>query len=328
MSFAPPQSLSSKAQDRILGLFVLLAVLLALGLFVEDVTSQRSKWAVYHAQLSSSFGLGQGAPVRLNGVTVGRIESLNLTENGAVSVTLFLQKEHQQLYRQGSHIKIDSSLDIDSVLSGTGVVFIPGKGGLLKDGATLPATEPKSLDVLIEEWDVETLTRKVGDILDNLDSIVSSVNANQDALSASLQNVADLTTTMAKASEQLPMVLTQMQTTMSVMQTSLTDGKNLVESNMASFQEVAHNSNELIATLNTIATQVEPATADLPETQALLSSLLWEVNGLTQQLRQHWLLQSTERPYVPDNASKDGLFPPDNTLYQDENVVSEGVRSQ
>ncbi|MEC7470406.1 MAG: MCE family protein, partial [Pseudomonadota bacterium] len=168
MSFAPSQSLSSRAQDTVLGLFVVVAIVLGGWLFFEDTRQAQGKQLSFEAVLSSSYGLSKGSPVRLNGVNVGRIESIGLTAQGDVALTLSMQTEYQSLYREGSQLKIDSTLDIDNVLSGAGIAFIPGTGAPLGNGATLTASEPKSLKTLMEEWDIQALSQKVADILINL----------------------------------------------------------------------------------------------------------------------------------------------------------------
>lgn len=326
MSFAPSQSLSSRAQDTVLGLFVVIALVLAGWLFFEDTRQGQGKQLSFGAILSSSYGLSKGSPVRLNGVNVGRIESIGLTAKGDVALTLMMQTEYQALYTEGSQLKIDSTLDIDNVLSGAGIAFIPGKGAPLQDGAILSASEPKSLKALMEEWDIQALSQKVADILINLDAIVSNVSSNQDNLTRSLENVATLTESMNAASQQLPAVLAQMQQTMKVMESTLQSGQTTLADNMGAFTDVAEQSSALIKSIDKIASNIEPTVSELPETQALLNNLLFEVNGLTQQLRQHWLLQGSQAPAknTGQRSPGNGLFPPDDSLYQSESGTSQG----
>ena len=137
MSFAPSQSLSSRAQDTLLGLFVIVAVLLAGWLLFEDLQEQHADQLRFRANLSSSFGLGVGSPVKINGVSVGRIDNIRLSEQGQVALDLVMQREYQSLYRAGSRLKIDSTLAIDNVLSGAAIAFIPGPAGQLQNGALL-----------------------------------------------------------------------------------------------------------------------------------------------------------------------------------------------
>lgn len=316
MSFAPSQTLSSRTQDTLLGLFVIVAILLAGWLLFEDLQEQHSEQWRFRATLSSSFGLSVGSPVKINGVNVGRIDSIELNEQGNVALVLVMQREYDALYRIGSRLKIDSTLAIDNVLSGTAIAFLPGHSGQLQNDALLETEEPRSLQNLMQEWNVQALAQKVADILVNLDKIVSNVSDNQDSLTQSLENVAKLTSSMTEASQQLPAVLSQMQRTMQVMESSLRQGTDTINDNMTTFAGVAEQSAELMESMNTIAVNIEPTVAEMPETQALLNNLLTEVNGLTRQLRQHWLLQGTEPVSVPVKLPENnGLFPPDETLY-------------
>ena len=316
MSFAPSQSLSSRWQDTLLGLFVVVAILLAGWLLFEDMQQQSGEPLHFRTHLSSSYGLSTGSPVKLNGVNVGRIDNIRLNGTGQVALDLVMQPEYKALYRQGSKLQIDSTLAIDNVLSGAAIAFVPGASGQLENGALLEAEEPQSLQALMEEWDLQSLSKKVADILVNLDGIVANVNDNQDALSQSMQNVATLTASMTRASEQLPVVLTQMQQTMQVIESALQQGSESIHNNMDALAGVADQSAQLINTINALAVDIEPTVAELPETQALMNDLLIEVHGLTRQLRQHWLLQSGEPvSELPEPPNNNGLFPPDESLY-------------
>lgn len=317
MSFAPVQSLSSRAQDRMLGLFVIVALVVGVFLVIQDAALERQRWLRVAVDLSSSFGITQGAPVRINGVIVGRVDSVVLNDTGEVNLNLLLERKHQALYLQGSQVKVDSTLGLDNVLSGTGLVFIPGKGKPLNDGEHIGAIEPKSLDQLMDEWDVETLTRKVGNILENLDVIVRNVSDNQENLSESLNNIAQMTSVMASASQEVPKVLQQMSRTMSVLEGALTDSQSLLQDNVEDVNKLIADSGRLIQTLNSIAEQVQPASQDIPQTQQLLSELLYEMSGLTRQLRQHWLLQGSAQPPAQSNqVPQNALFPADDSLYE------------
>ena len=100
------------------------------------------------------------------------------------------------------------------------------------------------------------------------------------------------------------------------METTLQEGSQTVNDNIATFAGVAEQSAELIESINAIAVNMEPTVAEMPETQALLNNLLFEVNGLTRQLRQHWLLQGGEPVSLPGKRPENnGLFPPDESLY-------------
>ncbi|GGF79493.1 MlaD family protein [Alteromonas lipolytica] len=316
MSFAPSQSLSSRWQDTLLGMFVVVALLLAGWLVFEDLQEQHGEQIRFEAHLSASYGLSAGSPVKLKGVTVGRIDSIHLTDSGEVALNLVMQPEYRALYRMGSKLQVESALAIDSVLSGAAIAFIPGDSGQLANGAVLDADEPQSLQDLMVEWDVAALSQKVADILINLESIVANVNNKQEVLNQSMENIATLTANMAGISQQLPAVIDQMQQTMQVMQTSLQDSTENLNNNMDAFAGVASQSATLIESINGIATDIQPTVADLPETQALLNDLLLEVNGLTRQLRQHWLLRGDNPTATPGQAPENnGLFPPDESLY-------------
>ena len=113
---------------------------------------------------------------------------------------------------------------------------------------------------------------------------------------------------------------------MKVMESTLQNGQTTLTDNMGAFTDVAEQSSALIKSIDKIASNIEPTVSELPETQALLNNLLFEVNGLTQQLRQHWLLQGGQP--ASDKSGKrpqgNGLFPPDESLYPSERGESQG----
>ncbi len=317
MSFAPPQSLSASRQDKLLGLFVIIAVVVTLSIYVRSALDDSELWLTFNAKMHSSYGLSVGAPIKLNGINIGQIDQVELTPSGEVLIEFTLSTEYQNLYTTNSVLVVDTTLGINNVLSGAGLNFQSIPGPKLGEGAAVQVQEPQSLQSLMDEWDVEALANQVKDILNNLNEVMSTVRDNQQNVTASLNNIASMTETLAQASESLPSVLAKLDATLTTLQQTVTDTQSVLNQNVDVFNETLTTSTEMMQGINGIVNALEPTIESLPETQRLLDSVLLETLNLTEKLNQHWLLGDSQLPQSTTSISRPFIvLPPDESLYQ------------
>lgn len=317
MSFAPSQSLSASRQDKLLGLFVIIAVVVTLSIYVRSALDDSELWLTFDAKMHSSYGLSVGAPIKLNGINIGQIDQVELTPSGEVLIEFTLSTKYQNLYTTNSVLVVDTTLGINNVLSGAGLNFQSIPGPKLSEGAAVQVQEPQSLQSLMDEWDLEALANQVKDILNNLNEVMSTVRDNQQNVTASLNNIASMTETLAQASESLPSVLAKLDATLTTLQQTVTDTQSVLNQNVDVFNETLTTSTEMMQGINGIVNALEPTIESLPETQRLLDSVLLETLSLTEKLNQHWLLGDSQLPQSTTSISRPFIvLPPDESLYQ------------
>ena len=129
----------------------------------------------------NSAGLKVGAPVALEGVTVGSVKMIRVlpTHNPTpVEVTMKISKKYQAALRADSK----TSLDTVGVLGDT-IVDIDSKratGALLQDNAELPTTETPNLSDVIKSS--QGTIEQLNTILAKIDNLVDSLNTGKGSI--------------------------------------------------------------------------------------------------------------------------------------------------
>jgi phospholipid/cholesterol/gamma-HCH transport system substrate-binding protein len=138
---------SSSSRDLVVGLFVLLGLgaIAYLSLQVGGIELRRDGGLVVYATFDDIGGLAPRAPVRISGVKVGRVESIELDDDLRARVRLELER--------GLELSIDTSASIRTagLLGDQFVALEPGaEDALLRTGEEFSFTESAfSLDKLI-----------------------------------------------------------------------------------------------------------------------------------------------------------------------------------
>ena len=310
MSFAP----STKRSDQVLGLVVvvtLILVAITTWLFMRGGDDERF---ILHTKLSSSFGITAGASVRLHGVVIGEVSSVKLTDEGAVQMSLSLSSQHAQLYRRNSLVRIDTTLAIDSVLTGVGLEFLPSSSGpALRSGDSIDAEAPKTLDQLMSDWNIQSIMQRTANVLAQVEQVVANVNGNQQQISQAIEHMMVFSERLANASSHLPDIMQRTDRTLTAIEQLARKGQQSIETNEQSVTEILQQSLVVSQHVDRILTELAPVISSLPRTQQSLHQLLDSSHQLTEQLRQHWLLQPNAVPARPHAHT--GPMPHDNRLY-------------
>jgi len=196
--------METKVNYSLVGAFVLVlaAALIGIVLWLAAGGALQKKYDVYLAiEDESVAGLNLNAPVKYNGVDVGKVRSIELDHNNAGRVNLLFAIE------RGTPIKEDT-VAVLKTQGLTGIAYVELSGGAVSSPVlqTLPGnqypviqTKP-SLSARLEN----VLT----DVLAKLDSTSTSINAilsdqNRAAFSSVLADMATVTRTIASREKQI-----------------------------------------------------------------------------------------------------------------------------
>src|ERR1035437_215863 len=84
--------MKSRAQNWVVGAFAYVSIaVLLFGIYFLKETTPGSKMSVYHARFDQVSTLQEGDPVKVNGVKMGRVTSIDL-EDRVVNVTFELRR--------------------------------------------------------------------------------------------------------------------------------------------------------------------------------------------------------------------------------------------
>ena len=187
-----------KKQEIWAGTFVLAALLL-FGLFIWVLGSERQIFARqgdYYVSFSDVKGLSEGAPVRLGGLTIGRVSKISFAPSYKIPliwVTLLINDQYRERIRTDSLVTIETQgLLGDRFVN----ISMTGSGLELKPGSNLKSQEPA---------DISEVLAKAGVIVDNTTKISENVSKYLGT------GKEDLLSDLSKSAKSLTDILTQIQ---------------------------------------------------------------------------------------------------------------------
>lgn len=202
--------MEDRAKYVLIGLFTFVVILGAFGfVYWLHATSSTKDSASYRVIFSGSVtGLRPGAPVLFNGIRVGEVASLGLTDNPA-EVAAMLSVSPKTPVRSDTTVTLDYA-------GLTGIASVSLKGNL----GSAPALEkvgddPPTLRAQTAAGDMSSAARET---LAHVDAILTQ---NQESLHKSIKNIETFTDTLARNSDNIDRILeTGAETVSSVKQLS------------------------------------------------------------------------------------------------------------
>jgi ABC-type transporter Mla subunit MlaD len=306
-AYAPFQVAS---KDRIVGLFVIGAVLLILiGFLIPAINKLAAdERLVFYTELDQTYGIAPEASVSLRGVAIGHVVAVAITPVGMVRVDMALSQDYANFYTRGSRLAVDTNIGVNTILTGSGLILTPGTADLapLDKNAYIPTDVPQGIAALLEELDVVKLTQQVTDIVANVESITFGINSNQDKIYRSLGNLETVTQNLAQVSLSFPGMVESVDKSLGTLEITLTGVDKVIRSTDISLQASLEN----IALLTTQATTTLAETSELmqatgPVMQQLPTVLLTtdvalqSITRLTDQVSQSWLLGGGAQAIAP-----------------------------
>jgi phospholipid/cholesterol/gamma-HCH transport system substrate-binding protein len=251
--------MEARANYVAVGAFVLavLAGILVATLWLARVQFQ-TQYQYFETHVAGPVsGLGVGAPVRLNGIDVGRVTKMALDPKDPRLVTLLLQ------VRDGIEIHSDSVASIESQ-GLTGVSYVEISGGTLgsplliaAEGQKYPqiASRPSSLQEVFDN--APELLSRLLIIADRLESVLD--DKNRSAIAETLVNIRDTTGTLSRRSKDIDQLIVDSGTTMR----NLADASATLKSTLANLDRASGKADGLIASANTTFDHATKLATDL-----------------------------------------------------------------
>ncbi|MBV8456719.1 MAG: MCE family protein, partial [Acetobacteraceae bacterium] len=247
--------MESQANYVATGAFVLLVLagIIAAALWVAGAQFN-THYDVYETHIPGSVaGLDSGAPVKVNGIDVGHVSSMEQDVRNPADVNLLLQ------IRPNATIRSDSvaSLQMQGL---TGGRYVEITGGTLaspklsaEPGQRYPtiAARQSSLDALFN--DVPQLMKNLKVIADGLQSILD--DRNRHSIDQTLASLSDLTTKLDQHSQDLDRMLANGDSTLH----NLARASANLDTLLARFQGTPQELDRLIASANLLTDNLNDA---------------------------------------------------------------------
>lgn len=282
----------------LVGGFVLLlgAALVAGVLWLASGGAFQKKYDLYLAvEEESVAGLNPNAPVKYNGVDVGKVQQIRLDQDNPARVNLLLAIE------RGTPIKEDT-VAVLRTQGITGLTYVELQGGASNAPPLRTAAGAKYPEIRTKPSLGARLENVLTNVLTKLDSTSSSINAlldaeNLAAFKSALADIATVTHTLAARQDTIDKGITQAARTLENTAQATAHMAATVERIGNSADAVEKMGNEVAKTSVSAAKVVDALGADAKrfsaETLPELERLLGELSALSTSLRH--LSEQTER---------------------------------
>lgn len=285
-------------------------MLIFVVLWLASGGAMQKKYDLYLAVLEESVaGLNISAPVKYNGVNVGKVQNIQLDPTNPQRVLLIFAIE------RGTPIKVDT-VAVLKTQGLTGIAYVELDGGVknsaplvAKDGQKYPVIQTKpSLSTRLENI-LTTVLAKLDATSSNIDSLLSRENqlafkstladiavvaktiaARKSEIDAGIVNVARTADNSARATQKLNPIIDKMPPVVDRLNITITQINKSALAIEKAANEAAIASNSAGKAVESVGANINGyATETLPEVQRLLT----ELNELSTSLKH--LVEQTER---------------------------------
>ena len=311
-------------RDRIVGLFAIGAVLLFLiGFIIPAIRSlAEDEGKAFHTIIEQTHGVARNADVTMLGVPIGKVRAVAITADGMVRVDISLSRAYEDFYTKNSRLEVDSELGVN-ILTGTGLILHPAsrENGLLEQGQFIVTEVPQSIGSILDEIPVQQLADQVTEIVSNVEDITTELVNNQDKIYASIDNLEEVTQSLATVSQTLPGMVNSVDASLVSMQSSLAGVDRMIAATEEDLSRTLANTVDLTSQATVTLAEAEvmmrnsaPIIAQLPGVMITTDLALQSVTKLTDQLSQSWLFGGTSDAGTTVRAIPN-IHPHDDSLY-------------
>jgi phospholipid/cholesterol/gamma-HCH transport system substrate-binding protein len=290
--------METKVNYAIVGAFVLVlgAMLIGGALWLASGGTLQKKYTSYLAIMEESVsGLNLNAPVKYNGVDVGKVRNIQLDPANPERVRLAL------LIERGTPIKVDT-VAVLKIQGLTGIAYVELSGGA-RDAPLLEAVAPEQYPLILTKPSLSarlenvltSVLAKLDRTSGNIDALLS--NENQAAFKSALADIATVARTIAARKETLDAGITQAARTLENASRLTAQAGSVIDRVGRAADAVEEMGTEVARTGTSAGKVVDAAGADISrftaDTLPELERLLGELATLTTSLRR--LTEQTER---------------------------------
>lgn len=305
--------MSYTVQERLVGIFVLsaLAIIFVLMIINSKTAHIFEERITLNTFLTKAEGISTETPVKISGIEVGKVTSLDIAPDHRIHVTLIVYKRYQPLLRSDSK----AALGKLSVLGKSVIDITAGSTNkpMLADGDTIEVEEPLSVDELLAELtpvikNVENTVERLAEVMDKIEpQKVESIVTNLDE---SAQNIRRVTTSLNQAEGTIGMAINdrdfrtrfsnavssidrafvQMDKRLAELEgtsTNLSKSAQDLPAITAEFKAVLNNTNALLGTMNM-------EMQEIPQLVTRMNTLMEQTDRLLEGINNSWLFSSEE----------------------------------
>ena len=270
--------ISYSTQERIVGIFVLIAMFILLGLLLSSGKTKNlfEDYITIYGELQSIQAVNKDAEVVISGLPAGTVTSVDITDDNKVILTMKILKKYHNLLREDS-IATLSSFNF-AVVQKSMIEITTGSTDktLLKDGSTMAIDEAFNIKEMIAK--IEPIFISLEDSIQKMNNVLSAID--HDKLKVTLNNMNVLTTGIRDITQHM------------------TAGKGLIGSALyekemeSNVKTIAVNMVDVTKELSIMMKQLNNQIADMPELVNKIGPLLKEADKTIKASQRIWPLSS------------------------------------
>ena len=267
------------------GVFLILAVIVFIvGIWIlgqeREVFSSKS---LFHTTFKNVQGLSRGAPVRLSGITIGRVEEIGFREKAqdpSVHITLSISEQYLPLLKEGSV----ASIQTQGLLGDKFLSIFPGESkALLTTGSQIEAREMRDVADTLQR--ASTIINRTAKISEEASQLIKEFRKEtMENIRKTSANLADITS-------------------------EIKDGNGLLHELIYTNKQ-AKMLNAALAEMESTAKNLSKATRSLAEGTGTLGALLFDASlydnlvDVTDEAKRNFLLKSAIRLSLKEESGK------------------------
>ena len=270
--------ISYSTQERIVGVFVLVALFILLGLLLSSGKTKNlfENYITIYGELQSIQAINKDTEVIISGLPAGTVTSVDIADNNKVILTMKILEKYHNLLRQDSVAKL-SSFNF-AVVQKSIIEITPGSSGteLLEDGSTIAINEAFNIKEMMAK--IEPIFVSLEDSIQKMNSVLSAIDHQK--LEVTLDNMNVLTTDIRDITRHI------------------NAGKGLIGSALyekdmeANVKSIAVNMVDVTEELRTLMQQLNQQIAEVPELTNKIAPLLQEADKTIKASQRIWPLSS------------------------------------
>ena len=300
-------------QERLVGVFALSALAIVFVLmFINSKTAHLFEDRItLHTYLTKAEGISTETTVKISGIEVGKVSSLDIAPDHRIHVKLIVYKRYHPLLRSDSKAAIGKL----SLLGKSMIEITAGstEQALLADGAIIEVEEPLSVDELLAQLTpvihgVETSVKRfaaimqkiepqqVGNVVTNLEksaqnieNVTAQLNSAQGTIGMAINDPA-FQQRFSRAITSIDQAFVQMEKRLHELETTSVN----VSKSSEEFPAITAEFKGVLSNTNAMLTNVNIELKQLPELVTRMNVLMEETDRLLEGINNSWLLSSEE----------------------------------
>ena len=296
----PEHGLQIEFREKMVGLFIVITMGLALGILVFIGRGQHwfKKKTTFYTYFNEGYNLKPGAQVKIFNTWIGFVEQMELTKENRVKITIKIFENDAAKIRADSIATVDSPTIIGSEF----IAITPGspekpaipKGGIINSKAK------KNIGEYLKEYEIQQKIEDFGQLISDLKMVMERLKDPEGPLFSVLYDIKEVTNKLNKGEGSLGRLvmeedlyrearmaikdLREASASINELSDNVAKGIHLLPDTMEKINDTAHKLDHVMSRLKT-------ATERAPAMQRQVDEALTEVNRILESLKKSFFIR-------------------------------------